>query len=289
MKLVKNNKNDLTNLNDYLKTPPKNSVILTFTPELAEYVLTNLNLHNRPRKTAKILQYSKDMANQKWLLTGETIAFGSDDLLKDGQNRLAACIRANTSFDTHVIFGIDPRAFAVMDTGANRSHSDILGIMGVKNAEKVSSAIRLIKAFQSGKTSTQNASKLTNDELKSVYLNDMDHDLLQRAVLASKSVNRVTTISMAALSSVYYLASLNGDEEKVVTFFNHLRDSYGTARSPQKMFMKRLTELRTNPSYSVTSHDVSVLLTRAWYNFKHNKQSTKADMIVLNTDKIPAI
>jgi hypothetical protein len=288
MKLVKNNKNDLTNLNDYIKTPPKNSVVLTFTPKLAEYVLTNLNLHNRPRKTAKIVQYSKDMTNHNWLITGETIAFGSDGLLKDGQNRLAACIRANTSFDTHVIFGIDPRAFVVMDTGANRSHSDVLAIMGVKNAKRISATIRLISAWQVGKTNT-GALKMTNEEIKDCYLNNMDQELLQRSVLASKSVYTVTSINVTALASIYYLASIGGCEEKVARFLEHLRDGYGGARSPQKMFMKRLNELKTNPSYKITSHDIAILLTRTWYNYKHNKQSTKSDMTVLLSDKIPAI
>ena len=288
MKLVKNIKNDLTNLNDYLKTPPKNSLVLTFTPELAEYVLTNLNLHNRPRKTAKIVQYSKDMANQNWLLTGETIAFGSDGLLKDGQNRLAACIRANTSFDTHVIFGIDPRAFVVMDTGANRSHSDVLAIMGVKNAKRISATIRLISAWQVEKTNT-GALKMTNEEIKDCYLNNMDQELLQRSVLASKSVYTVTSVNVTALASIYYLASIGGYEEKVARFLEHLRDGYGGARSPQKMFMKRLNELRTNPSYKITSHDIAILLTRTWYNYKHNKQSTKSDMTVLLSDKIATI
>ena len=52
-----------------------------------------------------------------WSLTGETIKFGTDGLLKDGQHRLYACIRANTPFDTHAIFGINPETFQHIDVG----------------------------------------------------------------------------------------------------------------------------------------------------------------------------
>ena len=39
----------------------------------------------------------------------------------------------------------------------------------------------------------------------------------------------------------------------------------------------------------LTSHDYSVMLARAWYNYKHNKSSIKADVIVHIDDKMPAI
>ena len=64
---------------DYLiKNAPETSRIVEFSPELAEYILTNLSHKNRPRKSMKIIQYSRDMSDNKWLLTGETIAFGTD-------------------------------------------------------------------------------------------------------------------------------------------------------------------------------------------------------------------
>lgn len=274
---------------DYLiKNPPETSRIVEFGPDLAEYILTNLNHKNRPRKSTKIIQYANDMSAEKWLLTGETIAFGSDGLLKDGQNRLAACIRANTPFKTHVMFGIDPAAFSVMDTGANRSHNDILAIMGVPNYGKVGSSIKLYMSWKAGKTDTGKF-KITNEDLREYYVNKVDEEAIQRAVKVSESVWSTTGYPLSTLGALYYWAVTKGEEEKIIEFYEKLRDGYGRAKSPQKVLMKYVNEMRNDRYRKITSHDYSVMLGRAWYNYKNGKSSIKADVIVHIDDKMPAI
>ena len=275
-------------LDRLIKRPPETSRIVEFGPELAEYILTNLNYKNRPRKSGKIIQYANDMLADKWLLTGETIAFGTDGLLKDGQNRLAACVRANTSFTTHVMFGIDPAAFSVMDTGANRSHNDILAIMGVPNYGKVGSSIKLYMSWKAGKTNT-GLVKITNEELREYYVNEVDEQAIQRAVKASESVWNTTGYPVSTLGALYYWAVNKGEEEKVIEFYEKLRDGYGRAKSPQKVLMKYVNEMRNDRYRKITSHDYSVMLARAWYNYKNGKSSIKADVIVHIDDKMPSI
>ena len=92
----------------FMAQPPQGSVITKITPEMAKLTLSETNKKNRPFSSAKVIDYSKDMQNENWSLNGETIKFGSDGLLKDGQHRLEACVRANTAFGTHLVFGIDP-------------------------------------------------------------------------------------------------------------------------------------------------------------------------------------
>jgi hypothetical protein len=296
MKLVKTqNINSSDNLNTQvamldrlIKRPPETSRIVEFSPELAEHILTNLNYKNRPRKSGKIIQYANDMLANKWLLTGETIAFGTDGLLKDGQNRLAACVRANTSFTTHVMFGIDPAAFSVMDTGANRSHNDILAIMGVPNYGKVGSSIKLFMSWKAGKTNT-GLVKITNEELREYYVNQVDEQAIQRAVKASESVWGTTGYPVSTLGALYYWAFTKGEEEKIIEFYEKLRDGYGRAKSPQKVLMKYVNEMRNDRYRKITSHDYSVMLARAWYNYKNGKSSIKADVVVHIDDKMPAI
>ena len=81
-------------LKDLVANKPANSVVMTFTPVVAEYILDNMNVGNRPQKPSRIVRYAADMANDKWSVTGESIKFGADGKLKDGQNRLAACVRS---------------------------------------------------------------------------------------------------------------------------------------------------------------------------------------------------
>ena len=274
---------------DYLiKNAPDTSRIVEFGPELAEYILTNLNHKNRPRKSMKIVQYSRDMSDGKWLITGETIAFGTDGLLKDGQNRLAACVRANKSFVTHVMFGIDPAAFSVMDTGANRSHSDILSIMGVPNYSKVTASLKLYMAWKDGKTNT-GAFKITNEDLREFYVSSVDEDAIQRSTKFSESVWSTTGYPVSTLGALYYWAFTQGEEKKLIEFYEKLRDGYGKAKSPQKVLMKHVNEMRNDRYRKLTSHDYAVMLARAWYNYKSGKSSLKADVMVHIDDNLPAI
>lgn len=296
MKLVKTQninketqaKEQIKLLKQLINNPPDTSRVVEFSPELATYILNELNYKNRPRKTAKIVQYATDMMNGKWLLTGETIAFGSDGFLKDGQNRLAACVRANTPFKTHVMFGIDPMAFAVMDTGANRSHSDVLSIMGVPNAHKVTATLKLHLAWRVGKTNTGQM-KVTNDELRSFYVNQVDEEPMQRAVRMSDLVWKMTGYPASHVGALYYQAYINGKENEVVEFLEALRSGVGAARSAQKVLMKHVTTVKANPSYKLTSHDYAVLINRAFYCFLNKQKMTKDHLIVLLTDKLPAM
>jgi hypothetical protein len=277
----------LVDLKNMIKSSNPNSKVFRFTPKVAEYILNELNLKNRNLKNKKIIQYATDMANNNWLLTGETITFSNDGLLADGQNRLEACIRANSSFQSYVVFGINPEAFSVMDTGSNRDVSDVFTIMEVKNAVAVASMIRLYLTWKSGHTSTRAGLLLTNDYIKNYYLDNMDHELVQKSVLMGKSVNAVTQLSRTSIATLFYWASENGEEEIITQFYDYLREGFGQARSPQKVMMKRIQEIRTNPSLRLLVHDLNVMLCRSYYNFKNKKLSTKADVIVAIGDKLP--
>jgi hypothetical protein len=97
------------------------SHIFAITPWIAERLIERYNTgdlpgpdgrwHNRTRKPSKIKEFSDDMIDDQWMLTGDTLKFSSKGRLRDGQNRLFACIRANKPFRTHVVFGIDDDVF----------------------------------------------------------------------------------------------------------------------------------------------------------------------------------
>ena len=170
----------IDNLNSLIKNPPQNSRIVEITPEVAHYILENLNIGNRSLKKARIVQYAADMVGNNWSLTNATLAFGADGYLKDGQNRLTACVRANKPFMTHAIFGIKPDSFIHMDIGAKRSHTDVFTIMGVPYPSHTGSVIRYIMAFDKQLSSARSI-KTTNDDLRSFY-NSLDHQVLELVV-----------------------------------------------------------------------------------------------------------
>jgi hypothetical protein len=126
----------------HLKSPPQTSVIIDIDPKTAEEILAERNKGNRPPKPNKVQQFAADMAKSRWGVTGDTIKFGTDGRLLDGQNRLSAAVRSGKSFRTHIVFGIDPALFGRMDIGKPRNPADILHIAGFKYASTLAAAIR---------------------------------------------------------------------------------------------------------------------------------------------------
>jgi hypothetical protein len=129
-------------IDKWVKNPPMTSVVMTIDPASAQTILENRNQGNRPPKPNKVTQFTRDMEDGRWGLTGDTIKFGTDGRLLDGQNRLAASVRGNASFRTHVVFGIDPALFGRMDIGKPRNAADVLHIAGYAYASTLASAVR---------------------------------------------------------------------------------------------------------------------------------------------------
>jgi hypothetical protein len=132
----------LAEIEQFLQNPPATSRIIDVDPASAAAILAERNKGNRPPKPNKVQQFSADMANGAWGLTGDTLKFAPDGRLLDGQNRLAASVRANKPFKTHVVFGIDAGLFGRMDIGKPRNPADILHIAGYKYASTLASALR---------------------------------------------------------------------------------------------------------------------------------------------------
>jgi hypothetical protein len=132
----------LAEIEGFLSNPPATSRIVEIDPVSAAAILKDRNQGNRPPKPNKVQQFAADMANGRWGLTGDTLKFAPDGRLLDGQNRLAAAVRVNKPFKTHVVFGIDPQLFGRMDIGKPRNAADVLHIAGYKYASTLASALR---------------------------------------------------------------------------------------------------------------------------------------------------
>lgn len=283
--------NEINVLKKLIQKQPEGSQVLNITPEVAEYILSDLNIGNRPQKPDRIVAYASDMVRSNWSLTGEAIKFGSDGLLKDGQNRLFACVRAQTPFKTHAVFGVDPDSFHHMDTGKARGADDVLAIMGVPNAGKIALALKMIKAFRNGRATTSGG--MTNQEIKDMYLKFTDHDLIQDAYKSAKQVYSVIGYPVGQTTALYYLATKNGDGELVKAFFEELKGSYSKGVNvkyhPPRHLVNTIQSWKFDPTIQVNSFTYSIALSRSWYNYKRNKNNLKRDMVIRVSDRMMEI
>jgi hypothetical protein len=276
------------NLSSLIKNPPQNSRVIEVSPKLAEYILENLNIGNRSKKVEKIKVYANDMVGGNWSLTNATLAFGSDGYLKDGQNRLSACVRAGVPFKTHAIFGIEPESFIHMDVGANRSNMDVFTIMGTPYPSMTGAVIRHIVAFKDCKANTKSV-KMTNDELRNYYNTEINSAMLELSIKMAKITKKNTLIPVPPLAALFYIVSVNGDLEKAKSFLDDLAAGVGTVRSPVRKLLHTLTEIRVANRNKVMPDVMSILLAITWINYKANKQSTKRDMQIDSASVMPKL
>lgn len=199
-----------------ITTPPGSpSVVIDITPELAHEILEKRNNNNRNHRPTKIKRFAADMTSASWIVTGDTVKFGSNGELLDGQNRLRAGVISDATFRTHVVFGIDPVAFKYLDSGTVRTSGDTFKVAGVPNAEIAGKATRWLMIF-----ATENMDRgisVANADLFEHYQKKVNKDSLERAIADAKKVSRL--VPTGTLAAMLYL--FERKDTKLARIFAH--------------------------------------------------------------------
>lgn len=278
----------VSTLHSLIKNPPQNSRVVQFSPELALYILENLNVGNRSQKPRQIRNYAKDMTDNNWSLTGQPIVFGNHGQLLDGQNRLSACVRADVPFTTHAVFGVDNKSFVHFDIGKNRNSTDVFTIMKVPYPRETGLTVRLLEAWNNGKTSTRGV-QMSNDDLRKYY-SGLDEKVLELAIKSAKKVNQTTSYPIAHLATLFYIVAKKNDMETVKSFLNDLATGFGKGpRSPVRYLLETIVKHKMDKTTTLTSDMYTILLIRTWNNYKLGKASVMKDMRIRIGDPMPDI
>ncbi len=99
---------------------------MTVTPTMAANWLENANINNRKIRETYARQLARDMAQGRWRLTHEAMAFDPHGVLLDGQHRLWGIVLADVPIEMHVWFNITSESLAVINGGKPRSLADQL-------------------------------------------------------------------------------------------------------------------------------------------------------------------
>lgn len=98
---------------------------MTVTPELAAEWLEH-NTHNRTLRPRVVDKYAADMKAGRWLLTHQGIAFDDDNVLVDGQHRLAAVVQSGAAAKMLITRGVSMKAQIAVDDHSVRNTADAL-------------------------------------------------------------------------------------------------------------------------------------------------------------------
>lgn len=163
------------------------------TPSMAEAWLGK-NKVNRPIRDRKVTQFTRDMVNGNWRLTGEGIKFGQSGNLLDGQNRLWAIIESGCTVTMFVVRGLEDDTQSVMDSGTARTASDNLGMAGYKNSA-------ILAAIARRRITTTAFNDVTNTEVNQ-FVDANSADAMEATEIARKYAKRTditpSTVGLAA-------------------------------------------------------------------------------------------
>ena len=123
------------------------------TPELANAFLSCNHPNNRAFKENDIKKYVREMDNNRWLMTGETIVFSGKGYLIDGQNRLKAIAASGKGQRMLVVRGVSDEAIRLINSGVPRTLRDQFMISGKTDAiytNRKSTALVRLLAFDTG-------------------------------------------------------------------------------------------------------------------------------------------
>jgi hypothetical protein len=128
--------------------PPLRSVVAKMSPALCAELLKVYNLQNRRIKRGLERNLGATVKTGNFELTGDTIKFSKTGTILDGQHRLKSSATSKEPITTHIVFGLEPQIFDVLDQGYKRTPSDVLQLAGIKDATMVAAAMQWIETFE---------------------------------------------------------------------------------------------------------------------------------------------
>lgn len=242
------------------------SIVLYISPEVARWILDNLNTRNRNKRKAKIRMYSQDQTDEEWMLTGDTIKFDWEGLLIDGQNRLSSIIKSGLTTESHVVFGIDPAAYRVIDHGAGRNGGDTFKTANIEYPGITSRAVRWLWIFNNPKV--DRSTSLSDRAILDYYEKMINKAALKSHVQqAMKMING--TIPHGTLAAMLYLMEKK-DPKLVKIFTEDLQKGNRGAGT----LLKYLYQIKSSPGMRVKETHVTALTILAWNAYRRDAKVT---------------
>lgn len=256
------------------ENPPKDlAKLMTITPAMAAAMLErnenedeNVGWRNRPHSPKGVKRYARAMETG-WRLTGETIIFGKNGRLLNGQNRLRACIQAGVSFPCIVVYGIDDDAFSFLDTGMKRTAGHVFAIDGISNAVAIAAAARLLYGYLNNRDWNGAAPEIDNDPLLAFYKEH--HKRLQESVSIGQKLNKSKLMVCSWGVFLHYVCALK-HRGQAQDFFTKLSTGIGFGDQSEVTYKIRDKLLANAKSSSSKLSDVLIgaYTVQAWNAFR---------------------
>jgi hypothetical protein len=198
---------------------------------------------NRKRSRTRVERWKIVFEERRFWEIPQGIGFDTNGELRDGQHRLTALAESNdVEVGMWVMFGMDPRAVAAIDTGYKRTASQNLGFDDVTYPEHVAAVVRF-------KYRIDHQGKLPDDELVHRLGIEMAGvgDLLERAIVCGALLRKAKTGATVSPSALAYwlIASQSKRKLSIDEFWDHLVEGHDLSRdNPIFKLRRKLDTLR---------------------------------------------
>jgi hypothetical protein len=211
-----------------------NYEVVDITPDKAREMLT-FNTHNRPLREKVVNALADDMKVGSWAEDGQSIKFGKDGTLLDGQHRLAAIVKADVTVRMLVVRNVPNDAQENMDTQARRSFGDVLKLRGEGQYVALAAATRRVYMWERGAPSGTSNMQPTNRQLLQTL---EKHPELRYTVSVTERVRAHVSIRGSILSLCHWLF-LQIDPDDCEHFFARLADGQNLSEGDAIYVLRR--------------------------------------------------
>lgn len=245
------------------------------TPDMAKKWLEKSKL-NRRLSQVNVNYLALQMKKGDWMQTGDTIKFGSDGSLLDGQHRLNAVVKYGAPVKLMVAEGLNKEVFQVIDTGKSRSAADVVAASGFKYSHNLASVARAILIYQTGVYSKTNDGRLrASNKMILEFVQKHDENLLEIVTLCQNHIyQNFRFVPLSTLGMLYYVFSKK-NQAKTDEFFNKYAQGIDLSESnPIRLLRERLIKDSANKS-RLNNRDKAALMIYTWNNFIQGKRVTQ--------------
>lgn len=244
--------------------------VVTVTPDLATEWL-GANHGNRNQRPKAIGAYARDIENDAWLFTGESIKFDWNDRLIDGQHRLEAVVKTGLSIQTLVVRNLDPAVQGVIDTAAKRSAANALQFAGVSVQTKdIASIAKVAINYEAGRLRTaldQSLRDVTHTEVTEWHKRNQDVEVA--AAFATRVSRKIGSTPAGAGFAVLTLMRIDADA--TIEFFESSAEmrTRGTG-DPRKAMLDAFAKIRSDRRAPSVAESLAVIF-RAWNYWRQER------------------
>jgi len=269
------------------------------TPDMAKAMLVRnaptdkTPWENRSMSFLDVAVWEGVLHTGRWLYTHQGVAFDTTGRLQDGQTRLTAIANSGVAAELMVSVGMDPRNFPVIDGNRKRTAGQVLRMLGFKDSNPVSSAIRLVYLFEVWGRATLDHSRqrVTNDLIADVA-DRLDQEDLEWALKWAYRLRREIGGAISAPIAAMYLIrhKMPPDDPRVIQFADQLVEGVvGEDRAASPIYqLRRQMARQPTANRRLAPAELFALIVKGWNAFVEGDYDGE-HLVVQRGSKMPTI